>query len=238
MNEQQFKQYAESQLNISLTEQQLQQFSLYYELLIEWNQKMNLTGITEKEAVYEKHFYDSLSAALAVSFAEFQSLCDVGAGAGFPSIPLAISFPHLRITVVDSLKKRITFLEHLVSKLSLNNVELFHERAETFGQQKSMRESFDIVTARAVAKLSILSEFCLPLVKKQGIFLVMKGPKVSEEIAEAKRALATLGGKIKNIVETKLPLEQSERNILVIEKYKQTPKKYPRKPGIPNKEPL
>lgn len=238
MNEQQFKRSVERQLNISLTEHALKQFALYYDELITWNQKMNLTAITEKSAVYEKHFYDSLSAALAVSFHDFNTLCDVGAGAGFPSIPLAICFPHLRITIVDSLKKRITFLEHIIGKLGLSNVALFHERAETFGHQKNMRESFDIVTARAVAKLSVLSEYCLPLVKQKGIFLVLKGPKVSEEIHDGKRALETLGGKIVRVVETKLPIEQSERNILVIEKIKPTPKKYPRKPGIPKKEPL
>jgi len=238
MNEQQFAQFVERQLNISLTERELKQFALYYEELITWNEKMNLTAITEKAAVYEKHFFDSLSAALAVSFHEFETLCDVGAGAGFPSIPLAICFPHLRITVVDSLKKRITFLEHVINKLGLSNVALFHERAETFGHQKNMRETFDIVTARAVAKLSVLSEYCLPLVKLHGMFLVLKGPKVSEEVNEASRALKMLGGKIVKVVETKLPVEQSERNILVIEKMKPTPKKYPRKPGIPNKEPL
>ena len=238
MNEQQFQQYAERQLNISLTEHELNQFAKYYEELIAWNEKMNLTAITEKQDVYEKHFYDSLSAQLAVSFHDFKTLCDVGAGAGFPSIPLKICFPHLHVTVVDSLNKRITFLKHVIDTLGLSNVQLFHDRAETFGHKKQMRESFDIVTARAVAKLSVLSEYCLPLVKLDGIFLVLKGPKGSEEIYEAKRALATLGGKIIDVVETKLPLEQSERNLLVIKKVKQTPKKYARKPGIPNKEPL
>jgi len=238
MNEQQFQQYAERQLNIALTERELNQFAKYYDELIAWNEKINLTAITEKTAVYEKHFYDSLSAHLAVSFHDFKTLCDVGAGAGFPSIPLKICFPHLHVTIVDSLKKRIAFLDHLINELKLNNVELYHERAETFGHKKEMRESFDIVTARAVAKLSVLSEYCLPLVKLNGMFLVLKGPKASEEIDEAKRALETLGGKIIDVIETKLPLEQSERNLLVIEKVKRTPKKYPRKPGMPNKEPL
>lgn len=237
MNEQQFQQHAEN-IGIKLTDTHLEQFSTYYTTLIDWNKKMNLTGITEKEEVYEKHFYDSLSAALAIRFQDVKRVCDVGAGAGFPSIPLAICFPHLHITIVDSLKKRITFLEHLISELKLDNVELFHDRAETFARKREMRESFDVVTARAVAKLSVLSELCLPLVKKNGIFLVMKGPKVSEEIAEAEQALSILGGKITKTVETELPEEKSERNILVIEKTKQTPKKYPRKPGTPNKEPL
>lgn len=237
MNEQQFQRYVEK-IGLKITTKHLEQFSIYYATLIEWNKKMNLTGITEKEEVYEKHFYDSLSASLAIYFQDVKRICDIGAGAGFPSIPLAICFPHLHITIVDSLKKRITFLEHLISKLKLDHVELFHDRAETFGRKREMRESFDVVTARAVAKLSVLSELCLPLVKKNGIFLVMKGPKVSKEIAEAERALSILGGIVTKRVETELPIEKSERNILVIEKTKQTPKRYPRKPGMPNKEPL
>ncbi len=237
MNEQQFQQYAET-IGIRLAREQLEQFSVYYETLIEWNKKMNLTGITKKEDVYEKHYYDSLSAAAALDFHKVNTLCDVGAGAGFPSIPLAICFPHLHITIVDSLKKRIAFLEHLVSELNLNRVELYHDRAESFGRKPEMRESFDVVTARAVARLAVLSEFCLPLAKKRGIFLVMKGPKVSEEIAEAQRALSILGGKITKTAAIELPIEKSERNILVVEKIKPTPKKYPRKPGIPNKQPL
>lgn len=237
MNVQQFQQHAEK-IGITLTNEQLEQFSIYYNALIEWNKKMNLTGITEKEEVYEKHFYDSISAHVAVNFNKIERLCDVGAGAGFPSIPLKICFPHLHVSIVDSLKKRITFLEHLTSELQLKNVALYHDRAETFGRKREIRESFDLVTARAVARLSVLSELCLPLVKKNGVFLVMKGPKVSEEIAEGENAVNILGGHIMKTVQTELPFERSERNMLIIKKIKPTPKKYPRKPGTPNKEPL
>lgn len=237
MNEQQFQQHVKT-IGINITREQIERFSTYYVTLIEWNKKMNLTGITEKAEVYEKHFYDSLTAAIAVDFEEVQTLCDVGAGAGFPSIPLAICFPHIHVTIVDSLKKRISFLQHLTTQLNLKNIHLFHERAEQFGRRSTMRESFDIVTARAVARLSVLSELCLPLVKQDGMFLVMKGPKIDDEVVEAKRALSILGGKIIRSVETKLPVENSERNLVVIKKNKQTPKKYPRQPGIPNKQPL
>ncbi len=237
MNEQQFQEQLEK-MGIDLTEQQLEQFSMYYSILIEWNSKMNLTGITKREEVYEKHFYDSVSASLAAHFNDVVTVCDVGAGAGFPSIPLKICFPHLHITIVDSLNKRITFLKQLVKELNLENVSLHHDRAETFARKREFRESFDLVTARAVAKLSVLSELCLPLVKRNGTFLVMKGPNVHEEIEEADRALSVLGGVISRQVKTELPVEESDRTILVIAKKKQTPKKYPRKPGTPNKEPL
>src|SRR5699024_10387098 len=155
---------------------------------------MNLTTITERNEVYLKHFYDSVTAAFYTDFTN-EKLCDVGAGAGFPSIPLNICFPELRVTIVDSLIKRITFLEHLTDELGLKDVTLVHDRAETFGQNKKYREKYDIVTARAVARLSVLSELCLPLCKKNGTFIAMKGAKASEELQDAKQALSTLGGK-------------------------------------------
>ncbi|MRX73996.1 16S rRNA (guanine(527)-N(7))-methyltransferase RsmG [Bacillus lacus] len=223
---------------ITLSPVQLQQFETYYELLVEWNEKMNLTSITEKEDVYLKHFYDSISAAFYFDFSKKLSICDVGAGAGFPSLPIKICFPHLTISIVDSLNKRISFLNHLVSELGLLNVNLFHDRAETFGQNKLHRQSFDVVTARAVARLSVLSELCLPLVKQGGHFVAMKAASAESELAEGEKAIAVLGGKVASIKSFVLPVEESERTMIVIEKTKETPKAYPRKPGTPNKSPI
>jgi 16S rRNA (guanine527-N7)-methyltransferase len=199
---------------------------------------MNLTAITEKKEVYLKHFYDSISAAFFFDFSKPVHLCDVGAGAGFPSIPLKIAFPHLEITIVDSLNKRITFLNHLASVLKLEKVHFIHDRAETFGVNPQHRESYNIVTARAVARLSVLSELCLPLVKVGGHFIAMKASHAKEELEIGKKAITLLGGKVENTFVFTLPIEESERNISVIKKEKQTPKKYPRKPGIPNKMPI
>jgi 16S rRNA (guanine527-N7)-methyltransferase len=223
---------------IVLSQQQMDQFDLYFNLLVEWNEKMNLTSITEQKEVYLKHFYDSISAAFYFDFSKPLSICDVGAGAGFPSIPINICFPHLRISIVDSLQKRISFLSNLTKELGLQNVHLFHDRAETFGQNKEHRESFDVVTARAVARLSVLSELCIPLVKKDGYFIAMKAAAAKEELEAGEKALQILGGKVQHIHSFELPLENSERTILVIEKIKGTPKKYPRKPGTPNKLPI
>ncbi|MGE6755024.1 16S rRNA (guanine(527)-N(7))-methyltransferase RsmG [Rossellomorea sp. NPDC071047] len=223
---------------ISLSPEQLNQFERYYELLVEWNEKMNLTAITEKEDVYLKHFYDSISAAFYVDFTQVTTLCDVGAGAGFPSIPLKICFPHLHISIVDSLNKRITFLNHLSDELGLENTNFYHDRAETFGKNKAHREKYDMVTARAVARMSVLSELCLPLVKKGGIFVAMKASNVKEELSNAKKAIGMLGGQTDKMYSFILPEEESERNIVKIDKVKETPNKYPRKPGTPNKLPL
>jgi 16S rRNA (guanine527-N7)-methyltransferase len=223
---------------ILLTAQQLQQFEMYYETLVEWNEKMNLTAITEKEDVYLKHFYDSITAAFFFDFSKPFHLCDVGAGAGFPSIPLKIAFPHLEITIVDSLNKRITFLNHLATVLELEKVHFIHERAELFGVNPTYRESYDVVTARAVARLSVLSELCLPLVKVGGHFIAMKAAHAKEELETGQKAISLLGGKVEKAFVFTLPIEDSERNILVIKKEKQTPKKYPRKPGTPNKMPI
>lgn len=224
---------------IQLSKYQLEQFAVYYERLIEWNQKMNLTAITEKGEVYLKHFYDSLTAAFYVDFSRKDiRICDVGAGAGFPGLPLKIVYPHLKITVVDSLKKRIGFLQELVDDLQLEDVELYHDRAETFGQRREHREKYDIVTARAVANLPVLSEYCLPLVKPGGSFIALKGASGKEELEEAQKAIRLLGGQAQNIYSFTLPMENSERTIIAITKEKNTPKKYPRKPGIPARNPL
>ncbi|WP_226668606.1 16S rRNA (guanine(527)-N(7))-methyltransferase RsmG [Metabacillus litoralis] len=223
---------------INLSPQQMEQFDLYYELLVEWNEKMNLTSITDKKDVYLKHFYDSISAAFYFDFSKPLSLCDVGAGAGFPSIPINICFPHLHVSIVDSLQKRITFLRELTNQLGLKHVKLHHDRAETFGQTSEYRESYDIVTARAVARLSVLSELCIPLVKKDGFFIAMKGAAAQDELESGKTALQVLGGKVQHTHSFELPMENSERTIFIIEKQKNTPKKYPRKPGTPNKLPI
>lgn len=224
--------------NIALTEKQMNQFQRYYELLVEWNEKMNLTAITNKPEVYLKHFYDSITLALSVDFQSTSSLCDVGSGAGFPSIPLKIVFPELKVTIVDSLNKRINFLNTLVNELELEEVYLYHDRAETFGQNKEFRETFDYVTARAVARLNVLTELCLPLVKKDGYFFALKAAQSEEELLEAKPAIAQLGGKFIDEKAIELPLIGDERHILMIQKKKVTPKKYPRKPGLPNKQPI
>ncbi|MFY4776211.1 16S rRNA (guanine(527)-N(7))-methyltransferase RsmG [Metabacillus sp. RGM 3146] len=223
---------------ISLSPAQLSQFDKYYELLVEWNEKMNLTSITEKREVYLKHFYDSITAAFYFDFTKPISLCDVGAGAGFPSLPIKICFPELSVTIVDSLNKRITFLEHLAKELGLSNVTFCHDRAETFGQNKAFREKFDVVTARAVARMSVLSELCMPLVKTGGSFIAMKAASAKDEMNAAEKAIKLLGGKVENTHTFELPIENSDRSIIIINKLKPTPAKYPRKPGTPNKTPI
>lgn len=223
---------------LELSQEQMAQYNTYFHTLIEWNEKMNLTAITEQSEVYLKHFYDSISAAFYFDFQGSLSICDVGAGAGFPSIPIKIAFPKLHITIVDSLNKRINFLEQLAKDLSLKNVRFIHDRAETFGQNPEHREKYDLVTARAVARLSVLSELCLPLVKVGGTFMAMKAAHADEEINAGKKAISTLGGKIIQTHSFTLPIENSERNIVLIKKAKPTPKKYPRKPGTPNKTPI
>ncbi|MCL6571000.1 MAG: 16S rRNA (guanine(527)-N(7))-methyltransferase RsmG [Bacillus sp. (in: Bacteria)] len=223
---------------IILTKEQLDQFEKYYQILVEWNEKMNLTAITDKADVYLKHFYDSISAAFYFDFTKPFHLCDVGAGAGFPSIPLKIVFPQLEVTIVDSLNKRISFLNHLANELTLKNVHFIHDRAETFGVNPNYREGFDVVTARAVARMSVLSELCLPLVKVGGHFLAMKAAHAKDELEMGQKAITTLGGRVEKIVTFTLPMEESERTILIIKKETRTPKKYPRKPGTPGKTPI
>ncbi|OAH54259.1 16S rRNA (guanine(527)-N(7))-methyltransferase RsmG [Domibacillus aminovorans] len=223
---------------ISLSSEQMNQFQHYYELLIEWNEKMNLTAITDREDVYVKHFYDSLTAAMYTDLTKPLRICDVGAGAGFPSIPLKIAFPQLDVTIIDSLNKRITFLNKLASELKLENVHFVHGRAEEMGQNPAQRGQYDIVTARAVARMSVLTELCLPFVKTGGAFVAMKAASAADEMENASKAITVLGGKTEDIFSFRLPIEDSERTIIVIRKEKETPKKYPRKPGTPNKAPI
>lgn len=237
MNEQQFVE-ALKEKGIVLTDTQIAQFRKYFELLVEWNEKMNLTAITDLEGVYLKHFYDSISASFYFNFTNVTTVCDVGAGAGFPSIPIKICFPHLHVTIVDSLNKRITFLNYLSEQLKLENVHFVHARAEEFGQNVKYREQFDVVTARAVARLSVLSELCIPLAKKGGYFVALKAAAGPDELKDAKKAIETLGVELKEEFSFLLPVEESERTLYIFDKVKNTPKKYPRKPGVPNKTPI
>ncbi|MBO3064890.1 16S rRNA (guanine(527)-N(7))-methyltransferase RsmG [Staphylococcus shinii] len=222
---------------IELSDKQQQQFQTYYQMLVEWNEKMNLTSITEEHEVYLKHFYDSIAASFYTDLTKELTICDIGAGAGFPSIPLKIIFPNLKVTIVDSLNKRIHFLNQLADALDLENVSFVHDRAETYGKG-DYRESYDIVTARAVARLSVLSELCIPLVKKGGQFIALKSSKGEEELEEARFGIGVLGGKVLDTISYELPENAGERQMIIIDKRSQTPKKYPRKPGTPNKSPL
>ena len=203
-------------------------------MVVEWNQKINLTAITEEEEFYTKHFFDSISLAFFKDYSNIESICDVGSGAGFPSIPLKILYPNLKVTIVDSLNKRIKFLNLVKDELGLTDCNFVHARAEEFGQNKEYRESFEIVTARAVARLNVLSELCLPLVKKNGYFLSLKAQKAEEETKEATNAIKILGGKLEK--DLNFDIEGEERHILEIRKAKETPNKYPRKAGTPNKK--
>ena len=223
-----------------LSSKQKEQFATYYNKLIEFNKKVNLTRITDKNEVYLKHFFDSITPLLEFSdlFKGEKSLCDVGAGAGFPSLPIKILCPDLSITIVDSLGKRLKFLDELVSDLSLDKVTLVHSRAEDAGQNKNLREKFDLVTGRAVARMSVLSEYCLPLAKVDGYLVALKGPKAQDELAEAKNAIEVLGGSVKEVKEVTLPDTDDERTLIVVKKVKATPKKYPRQAGTPNRKPL
>lgn len=220
---------------ISLSSRQIQQFHLYYQTLVEWNEKMNLTAITDQEDVYLKHFYDSLTIAFDFDFNN-QTLCDVGAGAGFPSIPLKIVYPDLKVTIVDSLTKRITFLKHLINVLELKDVDAISARAEDYA--KDHRAFFDIVTARAVARLNVLDELCLPLVKEKGYFITLKGRIAKEELKEAKKGIQILGGQVTKEVEMTLSSHDDQRCNIYIKKIQPTPKKYPRPFGQIKKKPL
>lgn len=230
-----------AQSGMSLSPSQLAQFRTYYQLLIETNKQVNLTALTSESDVYLKHFYDSLTLAQAVPGLQHQplALCDVGAGAGFPSLPLKIMFPQLKVTIVDSLMKRITFLQTLVEALGLQDVQLYHDRAETFGGKRSPhREAYDVVTARAVAALPVLAEFCLPLVKVGGQFCAMKGSRGDAELNEAQTAIRMLGGGSATTMTLTLPETGDPRTIVCVDKIEPTSKRYPRKPGTPAKAPL
>ena len=215
-----------SELGITYNDEIDLKFQKYYSKLVEVNEYMNLTAITEHDEVYNKHFYDSLTILKALGDLKNISLCDVGSGAGFPSVPLAIVRKDIDVTIIDSLNKRINFLNDLAKLLELDNVHAYHKRAEDY--QKEKRDSFDVVTARAVARLNVLAELCMPLVKIGGLFIAMKGTDGKLELDEANNAINILGGRIKDVISLDLPFNQGKREIIVIEKIKECPKKYPR----------
>lgn len=213
-------------LNIELSDEASSRFDLYYKRLIAVNEVMNLTAITEEQEVYNKHFLDSLMIVKALDLNKEFTLCDVGSGAGFPSIPLSIISDNAKVTIIDALNKRIKFLNDLILELGLKNVIALHERAEDYAKIK--REFFDVTTARAVARLNILSELCLPLTKVGGYFIAMKGQGGNEEIKEASRGIEILGGHVEKVISLELPDNAGARDIIIIKKIKETPKKYPR----------
>ena len=224
--------------NLPLSDQQKKQFERYFELLVEWNEKINLTAITDKEEVYLKHFYDSIAPILQGLIPnETIKLLDIGAGAGFPSLPMKILYPQLNVTIIDSLNKRINFLQLLAQELDLDEVHFYHGRAEDLAQDKNFRAQYDYVTARAVARMQVLSELTIPYLKVGGKLLALKASNAPEELLEAKNALNLLFSKVEDNLSYALP-NGDPRYITVVEKKKETPNKYPRKAGMPNKRPL
>ena len=224
------------ELQIELSDGQINQFLKYYELLVETNKVMNLTAITEFDEVVEKHFLDSLSLCRVYDLKSDAKILDLGTGAGFPGIPLKIAFPNLEIVLADSLNKRIKFLNQVIDELELKDITAVHARAEELGRNKDYREQFDVCVSRAVANLSSLSEYCIPFVKVGGKFISYKSGSIEEEVAEAKKAVFVLGGKVADVY--KFDLYEQKRSFVVIDKEKHTPKAYPRKAGTPTKEPL
>ncbi len=222
-------------INIEINEEQLNKFEIYYNFLVSYNENVNLTSITEKEEVYLKHFYDSITLLMAVEKGNL-NLCDVGAGAGFPSVPCAIIDKDINVTIIDSLNKRINFLNQLVTKLEISNVCAIHSRAEEHASIK--REYYDICTARAVARLNILVELCLPLVRVGGLFIAMKGFAGNEELEESLVAIKKLGGKVEKVIDFKLPDDQGDRQIIIIKKVKNTPLIYPRSYSVIKNKPI
>ena len=221
-----------------LTDQQKDQFQRYFQLLVEWNEKINLTAITAEDEVYLKHFYDSLAPILQGHLKnEPIALLDIGAGAGFPSLPMKILFPQLEVTIIDSLNKRIQFLHLLAEVLGLKGVHFYHGRAEDFAQDKHFRAQFDLVTARAVARMQVLSELTIPFLKVGGRLIALKASSAEDELNQAKNALSLLFAKVLENVDYQLP-NGDPRTLTIVEKKKETPNKYPRKAGVPNKRPL
>lgn len=225
-------------LQIETNENMLEQFDLFYHLLVEWNKVMNLTGITEYEEVVEKHFADSLSLARFLDFNKIHTVIDVGTGAGFPGIPLKIAFPHLKVVLLDSLNKRINFLNEVIAKLDLKEIHTIHGRAEEYARKPEYREQFDLCVSRAVANLSVLSEYCIPYIRVGGIFVPYKSGEIDEEVAASRKAVDILGGQIDHVEKFQLPDTDIHRSFVFINKIKNTQKKYPRKAGTPAKEPL
>ena len=225
-------------LNIKLTDIQKKQLEKYYEMLIEYNKIMNLTGITEKNQVYLKHFYDSITLVKIINLNEYGTLCDIGTGAGFPGLVLKIVFPKLKVTLLDSLNKRINFLKEVITELSLTDIEAIHGRAEEFGRKEDFREGFDLCVSRAVANLATLSEYCIPYVKTGGYFIPYKSGNIEEELAASQKAIKVLGACVEEIQEFNLPGSDIGRSFVKIKKLEKTKQKYPRMGGKSSKEPI
>lgn len=238
MNREELIKLSAASIGIILNEKQISQFMRYYEILTQWNSFMNLTGITEFEEVVQKHFVDSLSLCKAVDIEKADTLIDIGTGAGFPGIPLKIAYPRLKITLLDSLQKRIKFLDEVILHLGLENIETIHGRAEDYAKPSMKRESYDLCVSRAVANLASLSEYCLPYVKIGGYFIPYKSGKVDTELDESEKAIFLLGGKVENEIKFMLPDSDISRSLIKIRKVSATPKKYPRKSGLATKEPI
>lgn len=229
---------AANDVNLELSEKQYEQFIKYMRLVQEWNEKINLTAITEDEEFIKKHFVDCIKAFKSKAIAEAHTIIDVGTGAGFPGIPIAIMHPTAKITLLDSLNKRINYLNIVVRELGLKNVTTIHSRAEDGARKQELREKFDVATSRAVANMAVLSEFCMPYVRKGGYFVALKGPSIDEELKNAGNAIKTLGGELKGIIEVSIEETDLKHNIVEVEKIKPCPKTYPRKAGTITKKPL
>ena len=226
------------EFNISLSEHQINQFLKYFELLVEWNEFMNLTAITEYDEVMKKHFVDSLSLIKIYDVSKPASVIDVGTGAGFPGLALKIAYPNFKVTLLDSLNKRINFLNQVIHSLGLEKISTIHGRAEDFGRNPEYREQFDLCVSRAVANLATLSEYCIPYVEMDGLFVPYKSGEIAEELEQSKKAVHVLGGKIEDIVKFQLPGTEIGRSFVKIRKVQNTAKRYPRKAGLPGKEPI
>lgn len=225
-------------LGIGLDHNQIQQFHTFYDMLVEWNKVMNLTGITEYDEVVEKHFVDSLAVINVVDVDNLNTVIDVGTGAGFPGIPLKIAFPHLKVTLLDSLNKRVRFLKEVIRQLGLADIETLHGRAEEYARKEEYREQFDLCVSRAVANLATLSEYCIPYVRMNGMFVSYKSGDIDEEVKDAKKAIQILGGRLEEVEKFRLPDTDISRSFVKVSKVKNTGKKYPRKAGLPGKEPI
>lgn len=225
-------------LGITLTETQLEQFMAYKKLLLEWNEKMNLTAITDEIEVITKHFLDCLTIYRAIDMNSLKTLIDIGTGAGFPGMVIKIAFPHIKVTLVDSLNKRLIFLQTVIDTLGLKEIECIHSRAEDLGKKQEYREKFDICASRAVANLAVLSEYTIPFVKVGGYLIALKGQKLDEEIENGEKAIKILGAQIEEIIDATIPNTDIEHKIAKIKKVVKTSPKYPRKSGEPTKSPL